>query len=347
MLGGDCPLPGFPIVTAKPELPMKISVAMCTYNGERYLEEQVASILGQTRPPDEIVVHDDRSTDGTVAVLERLARNSAVPLRIAVNAVNLGSTRNFEGAINACSGDLIALADQDDVWVPEKLERMAPRFERDPALGALFSDSAVVDEQLRPLGFSMFEYCRFDARKRGLLDSGDLFDLVIHEPFVTGAALIFRADLRPMISPIPPGTDYMIHDRWIGIVAAAVSKLAYIDDKLILYRQHGRQQIGARIIPDDSKERRRRMLLRDPKLYGDYFAYLTQLKQYVARNLRQATHVRFSESLDARIAHLQARMDLAPARSGRVRPIMNELVSGRYRRFSNGPISAAKDFILK
>lgn len=326
---------------------MKISVAMCTYNGAVFLEEQIVSIFEQTRLPDELVVRDDQSTDDTVAILERLARIAPFPVHYARNPERLGSTRNFEGAISACSGDLIALADQDDVWVPRKLEVMAPAFERDPTLGALFSDSEVVDEQLQPVGFSMFDYCRFDAKKRALMDTGDVFDLVINDPFVTGAALIFRADLRRIISPIPAGTEYMIHDRWIGIVAAAVSKLAYVDEKLILYRQHGRQQIGARIIPDDPQERRRRMVQRDPGFYNDYFDYLKSLHSHVARNIGDAAHPRFHEALNARIKHLQTRTDLPPSRVGRLRPIMGELLSGRYLRFSRGSISAAKDFILK
>lgn len=326
---------------------MKISVAMCTYNGASFLEEQIVSIFEQKRLPDELVVRDDQSTDETVAVLERLTRIAPFPVRYAINPERLGSTRNFEGAISACSGDLIALADQDDVWVPRKLEIMAPAFERDPTLGALFSDSEVVDERLQPLGFSMFDFCRFDAEKRALLDAGDVFDLVIKEPFVTGAALIFRADLRAIISPMPPGSDYMIHDRWIGIVAAAVSRLAYVEDKLILYRQHGRQQLGARVVPDDPQERRRRMVRRDPGYYTDYFNYLISLRNYVASNIGAAAHAGFHEALDARIRHLRARSDLPLSRAGRLRPIMGELLSGRYVRFSNGSISAAKDFLLR
>src|SRR5947208_14214106 len=98
-----------------------ISVAMCTYNGERFLKEQLESLAAQTRQPDELVVCDDRSTDSTPHIVEAFARAAPFPVRLEVNDRCLGSTKNFEHAILRCTGALIALSDQDDVWHPEKL----------------------------------------------------------------------------------------------------------------------------------------------------------------------------------------------------------------------------------
>lgn len=326
---------------------MKISVAMCTYNGAPFVEEQIASIIEQTRPPHELVIRDDQSSDETAAIVDRLARAAPFPIRFAVNAERLGSTKNFEGAILACTGDLIALTDQDDVWVPHKLDAMASAFERDAALGALFSDSEVVDEQLRPLGYSMFDYCRLDAEKLGQVASDDIFDLVIKEPFVTGAALMFRRDLVRFISPIPPTSTFMIHDRWIATVTAAVSKLGYTEDRLILYRQHSRQQLGTPVTSSTSAERMRLMRRRDPQFYAGYLAFLKQLRDWVRANAGADVKPAFWEALDGRIRHLDARTDLPMQRLGRLRPIAAELRSGRYTRFSQGLTSAAKDLILK
>src|SRR5882762_9087557 len=100
---------------------MKISIAMCTYNGARYLREQLDSIAAQTRPPSELIVCDDNSLDETREIVAGFAASAPFPVRLGVNEQNLGSIRNFERAIKLCEGDLIALSDQDDVWLPEKL----------------------------------------------------------------------------------------------------------------------------------------------------------------------------------------------------------------------------------
>src|SRR5438128_2977881 len=99
----------------------KISIAMCTYNGEQFLRDQLASIAVQTRPPDELVVCDDHSADATCEIVARFAASSPFPVRLHVNEQNLGSTKNFEHAIRLCEGDIIALSAQYDDWLPEKL----------------------------------------------------------------------------------------------------------------------------------------------------------------------------------------------------------------------------------
>ena len=119
----------------------RLSVALATYNGERYLGEQLESILRQTRLPDELVIFDDASTDSTPAIVQEFAKAAPFPVRFQINAERLGSTRNFEAAIRACSGDIIFLCDQDDVWYPDKIARMEERFIKDPEAGAVFTDA--------------------------------------------------------------------------------------------------------------------------------------------------------------------------------------------------------------
>src|SRR5437879_6214343 len=129
---------------------MRLSIAMCTYNGARFLKEQLDSIASQTCSPDEVIVCDDHSSDGTVQVIERFASGAPFPVKLQVNETNLGSTKNFEKAIGLCQGEVIALADQDDVWSSIKLERLIAAFESDPNLGLVFSDAQLVDECLLP-----------------------------------------------------------------------------------------------------------------------------------------------------------------------------------------------------
>src|SRR5918998_1154668 len=151
---------------------MRVSVAMCTYNGESLVRDELESFLTQTRLPDELVVCDDRSTDGTVAIVEQFARNAPFDVRVHVNERNLRYTKNLEQVIGRCTGELIVLADWDDVWLPEKLERLEAAATGADGIGLVFSDAEVVDTELRPLGFSLWEARGFGPRKRSRIADG-------------------------------------------------------------------------------------------------------------------------------------------------------------------------------
>jgi glycosyltransferase involved in cell wall biosynthesis len=125
---------------------LKLSVALCTYNGAKYLKEQLDSIGRQTRLPDELVICDDRSTDGTPGIVSQFAAEARFPVAFTVNKVNLGATKNFEKAIGRCTGDIILQSDQDDVWLDKKLELIEGIFLNNPDVRAIFSDAEVVDE---------------------------------------------------------------------------------------------------------------------------------------------------------------------------------------------------------
>ncbi|MDQ3818842.1 MAG: glycosyltransferase family 2 protein, partial [Acidobacteriota bacterium] len=188
---------------------------MCTYNGARFLREQLESIAGQTRRPDELVVCDDRSTDETVRVLEEFAATAPFPVRLKVNERNLGSTRNFEQAISLCTGDLIALSDQDDVWLAEKLERIEEEFERRADIGLVFTDALVVDEELRPLGYTLWQKLGLDGEEQRRIKSGRSLDILLTGWTVTGATMAFRALYSELFIEIPEDL-MMIHDGWIA-----------------------------------------------------------------------------------------------------------------------------------
>src|SRR5437899_4187103 len=143
-----------------------ISVALCTYNGDRFLAEQLSSILNQERLPDELVLCDDRSMDATLAMARRFAEAAPFPMRIEANASNLGSTRNFAQAIELCRGDIVVLADQDDVWFPHKLAVLERALLDDPGAGFAFSDAEMVDEHLQPIGYKLWDALRFSQPER-------------------------------------------------------------------------------------------------------------------------------------------------------------------------------------
>src|SRR5207248_1903508 len=122
-----------------------ISVAMCTFNGARFLDAQLESLAAQSRPPDELVVCDDCSSDNSREIITSFALRSAFDVRLVVNDKNLGTTKNFEKAIQLCQGPIIALADQDDVWYAHKLDRIERAFLASPSVVAVFSDADIID----------------------------------------------------------------------------------------------------------------------------------------------------------------------------------------------------------
>ena len=323
---------------------MKISVAMCTYNGAPYLREQLDSIAAQTRPPDELVVCDDASADLTCGIVTCFAASAPFPVRLYVNEQNLGSTKNFERAIGLCEGDVIALSDQDDVWLPEKLRRIEDCLDRNPDVGLVSTDAEVVDEDLKPVGCRLWESIGFNRTRRRLVRNGRVLDVLLPGWTVTGATMAFRANFKNLVLDIPTNLP-LIHDGWIALLIALVADVSFIEERLIKYRQHSRQQIGAR-------ERKPESGLRD-------------LKKAIRRNSPDFTmiaigmraHDRLSKFRDvygcdralaklaARIRHLHARASLPQKRFSRLGHVLRELWLKRYHLYSNGVYTAVKDLL--
>src|SRR6185503_17525101 len=182
---------------------MKISIAMCTYNGAEFLPAQLQSIMEQSRRPDEIVICDDGSTDGTGAFLERFKEESSVPVTLQFNEQNLGSGKNFEQAITLCTGDVIALSDQDDVWRSDKLRLFENVLNTSPSAGLVFSDASIVDEKLKPLNRRMWNEIGVDAHKRKLIETGRALEVLVPGWTVTGATMAFRSPFVKLSLPIP------------------------------------------------------------------------------------------------------------------------------------------------
>ncbi|MBC7797300.1 MAG: glycosyltransferase family 2 protein, partial [Pyrinomonadaceae bacterium] len=223
---------------------MKISIALCTYNGERYLREQLESIASQTRKPDEIIVCDDCSQDATVEIVRDFARNAAFAVRLYVNEENLRSTKNFERAISLCTGDVIFLSDQDDVWHESKLEKFAAEFEQDENVNLVFCDAELVDENLKPLGKTSWKALQFDAKQQTAVNEGRGAMILLNRNVVSGCMTAFRARYKNLILPIPDDLDYVIHDFWIVLLMLTVGETRLIAETLVKYRQHASQQIG-------------------------------------------------------------------------------------------------------
>lgn len=324
---------------------MKISVAMCTYNGARYLREQLQSVAAQTRPPDELVICDDQSADDTREIISQFAATAPFPVHLHLNSRTLGSTKNFERAIELCGGDVIALADQDDVWLPEKLRHIENCFERAPEVGLVFTDAEVVDEDLQPLGYRLWQSVGFDDAARRLVRGGRVLDVLLPGWTVTGATMAFRAGFRELVLDIP--TDLaLIHDGWIALLIASVAGVSFIDEPLIKYRQHARQQIGAKERKDEVTAAGldgAREALRRTNSYEEMIAIGARAQQRLTErgDIYQSDDALMK--LEQRLKHLRARANLPPGKLSRARCVLRELLSRRYHRYSNGVYSAVKD----
>lgn len=327
---------------------MRISVAMCTYNGAAFLPAQLASIAEQTRRPDELIVCDDASTDKTRDILESFARTSSIPVSLYFSDENTGSVKNFERAIGLCTGDVIALSDQDDVWNKDKLERIEQLFRENQNVGLVFSDADLVDTDLKPLDQRMWSAVGFDAHKQKLLRDGKSLDVLVNGWTVTGATMAFRADYVKLALPIPTNIA-MIHDGWIALTIAAVADIAFIEEPLIKYRQHERQQIGAP--KKQSAEQSERGLqavesaLRRRNSATDLHGILSVLEERLLAQ-QQSFNVHRALAFAANYSHhLDVRANLPRKRLSRVPRILRELLTMRYHEYGNGFKSAAKDLV--
>ena len=177
---------------------LSLSIALATYNGERYISEQLRSITCQTRLPDELVISDDASSDATQAIIKSFAQNAPFPIRIVENSERVGSTGNFESAIRLCSGDIIFLCDQDDVWYSNKIALVEERFVNNPDVGAVFTDADVVDENLRMSGRKLWSTFRFSPKEQAQVAASDALAVLLRHPVVTGGDHGFQIELsRP------------------------------------------------------------------------------------------------------------------------------------------------------
>lgn len=325
---------------------MQISIALATYNGALYLPEQLSSIAAQTRPPDELIVYDDFSTDSTAVIVEEFARRAPMPVKLQINERNLGSTRNFEQAIASCTGDIIALCDQDDVWRNDKLQLIEDAFARAPDAGLVFSDAEIVDENLNSLGRRMWAARGFTRRQRKLFEIGRELDVLLAGWTMTGATMAFRSRYKDLVLPIPDEIP-LIHDGWIGLAITAVADAILIAEPLIKYRQHRGQQVGAPLVEPERLGPLQAIDagLRRTTSYADLLLTLTTLRQRLTAHQESFDCRAGLVSIENYARHINARSNLRNDRLGRLPTIFREVIGLRYHRYSKGFRSAVKDLV--
>lgn len=322
-----------------------ISVAVCTYNGSRYVLEQLESIFSQTQLPAEIVISDDGSSDGTIELIENFLIESIFPnpqfnqvtVKIFQNPTPLGVTRNFESALGKCSYPLIALCDQDDVWFPEKLRSLSDLFEDNEQLLFVFTDSLLVDSQRKPLGYSSFDALGVSKTEKELFGSGLGYQALVRRNIATGATALLRKSLFELAAPFP---NSWIHDEWLALVASFEGGIQLVEQPLIEYRQHGTNQIGIKkpglrhyigrlIFPRTDRNARlfnRALSMNEHK----FFATNSGIANVVAKE---------------KLMHEIARQAFPANRIRRLKPVFQEMRTGRYGKYGLGFQDIARDLI--
>ena len=202
---------------------MKISIALATYNGAKYLQDQLDSYIVQNRMPDEIVVCDDVSKDDTLAILEAFQKVAPFEVRIIKNETNLGYTKNFEKALSLCTGDVVFFSDQDDVWLPHKISTIEKVFKENPDISVVIHDGELTDEDLNSTGLT----------KLGQILSGGYKE----KDFATGTLSAIRRDILNMVLPFPDGIAGG-HDGWVHTIARLVDRRMIFRDVLQKLRRH-------------------------------------------------------------------------------------------------------------
>lgn len=318
---------------------LSISVAMCTFNGSRFLPEQLQSIALQERLPDELVICDDGSTDGSVGIIADFARKIPFPVRALRNDKNLGSTKNFELAISLCQGSVIALADQDDVWYQHKLKRIEEVFSGADAPVAVFSDADLVDNDSKPLGQNLWDSFLFGPREQRRFANGEALKILVKHPVVTGATMAFRKEFRDLLLPIPANH---VHDSWIAFLLAASGMFAPISEPLMQYRRHASQQVG----PGHPTLRARFQSARrtGPLFYQQETERFNQLDERLEQRRADFPYAeRALREIKNKISHREHRAGLPRTSVARIPRVLREIVNGGYWRYSEGWQSIAKD----
>ena len=225
---------------------MNISIAMCTYNGKQFLQHQLDSIATQQLQPFELVICDDGSTDTTAQIVDAFRKAVSFPVYFHRNAVNLGSTKNFEKAIQLCQGEVIALCDQDDFWAPEKLAIMSAVFESNPQIAGVFSNANLMDQDGNIVQGDLWTRGKFPPNDtRRFTKSAAPFRLMARDT-VTGATLLFRACYLNQLLPI---SHEWVHDGWIAMILASIAELRPLPACPMSYRLHASQQVGLKEVP--------------------------------------------------------------------------------------------------
>ncbi len=318
----------------------RVSVALCTYNGEGFLPLLLESICRQTLLPDEMVVCDDGSADATLSLLEGFARDVPFPVRISRNPETLRPAQNFAKCIAECEGDIIILTDQDDLWFPDRVANTAQAFCDSPLLTFAFSECPLIDQHGKDLGRSIYSSLPISAADRRILFTGSrLLPVLLRWGVLYGTTMAIRASLRPLFLPVP---DLWSHDEWIGLVLSAVGPSTRLKDPVTHYRQHAGQQVGT-----GDWTIQTHLGLAQKHSASHYDSEVRRFEQAIAAaRLHPALQTRLLPALEQKLAFLRNRKEVQTRGIARISLFFRMLFNGSYTRFSAAARSPLKDLLM-
>ena len=217
----------------------KIDILLPTYNGEKYLKEQIDSILNQTYQKIRLIISDDGSKDTTTQILKEYEQKDN-RVEVYLQPQNLGVVKNIEFLLEKVENPYYMLADQDDIWLPEKVEKSLEKLKQEEA-DLVFGDLEVVDQDLKTMYPSFGDFMLLNRKINKYINNEKLNYLY---NCVTGCTILAKKETIANILPLPQKSKYVIHDYWIGLMASLNGKVTYMPEKYIKYRQHGNNQVG-------------------------------------------------------------------------------------------------------
>lgn len=217
---------------------------MAVYNNEDYLLAQLQSLMAQTCPHFRVIIRDDRSSDRSVHLIENFNQQYPGKILFIQGTENLGACGNFAALMNYAKADYIMFCDADDIWLPTKIEESFALMQKNETIYGkkspllIHTDLTVVDKQLRTLGHSFWEFSKINPH------SANELNRLLVQNAITGCTMLINQPLLQLAKPIPK--EAIMHDWWIGLVASAFGKIDFLAKPTILYRQHGKNAVGAK-----------------------------------------------------------------------------------------------------
>lgn len=225
----------------------KIDILLATYNGEKYLEAQLDSILNQTYSNFRLLISDDCSSDNTQKILKEYEKKDN-RIQLFFQEKNLGVMKNFEFLLENVKNDYYMFSDQDDIWKQEKIEKSLKKL-LETNSDLVYTDLEVVDENLN---VTYPSYWKLKGIYNKIKKYNNFESLYLNN-FVTGCTMISKSQLIKDVLPLPNTSKYVLHDYWIPLIISQKGKIAYIEEPLIKYRQHKNNKIGSKKRSDELK----------------------------------------------------------------------------------------------
>ena len=223
----------------------KVDILLATYNGARFLKEQLDSILNQTHTEFRLIISDDKSTDKTRAIIEEYAAKDN-RIEYHFQKKNLGVIKNFEFLLKKVESDYFMFSDQDDIWKENKIELSLAKLKEDDA-DLVYSDLEVVDRDLKTIYKSYWKLKGLENKVKKYNN----FEALYLNNFITGCTMLSKKKFIDLILPLPTKSKYVLHDYWVSLIVSQHGVLTYVKEPLIKYRQHKDNKIGSRKRSDE------------------------------------------------------------------------------------------------